>query len=221
MSTPGMRVVESGPLRYILSEPKPRQGERPPLLCFLHGYDEAAPAKIERALMARGPLTKEAASVARERFVIVAPQLPRAGDLWPYYSSAVLEIVDTVQTACNTDPTRRYLTGFSFGGNGVFDVALAAPGRWSALWSVDPTRVPRAGPGLPVWVSIGEAARRRTAGFVQALSLLPALEKGTDPPGDRMFLDEGLDHVGSATSAYGGERIYEWMLRTTRSLSQE
>jgi GNAT superfamily N-acetyltransferase len=125
----------------------------------------------------------------------------------------VRRIVASVQAAHGGDPRRTYLTGFSFGGNGVFDLALAVPQRWTALWPVDPTRVPDRDPGLPVWLSIGAAARPRARAFVRALALEPARGvPSTALAGDRVYLDEGHDHVGSAASAYADARIYEWLL---------
>lgn len=211
-----LRIVESAPLRYLVSQPaEPR--ESPPLLVFLHGHDEAAPLAIERALTLHGPLARRSAPIVRDAFVVVAPQLPRAGDVWYRHASAVEEIVREELYETSADPSRVYLTGFSFGGNGVFDVALAAPpGRWAALWPVDPTRVPARDPGRPIWLSIGSAARPRTRGFVNVLGLepvAPAWQEDAPPPaGDRLYLDEGLDHVGSAASAYGDARIYRWLL---------
>jgi hypothetical protein len=35
---------------------------------------------------------------------------------------------------------------------------------------------------------------------------------GDGAAGDRLWLDEDLDHVGAATSAYADERIYDWLL---------
>ena len=52
---------------------------------------------------------------------------------------------------------------------GVFDLAIRRPGRWAALWAVDPTRVPPDDPGLPVWLSIGAAARPLTPAFASTL----------------------------------------------------
>jgi hypothetical protein len=75
------------------------------------------------------------------------------------------------------------------------------------LWAVDPTRVP---PPLaqPLFVSIGEASRHIAAHLVVAARLEPV---GPDFAGDRLYLDQGLDHVGCATSAYRDERIYRWL----------
>lgn len=208
MSDP-LRVVEERPLRYLLSLPGDGAAEERPVLCFLHGYREAAPVDITEGLTRHGPLRQGSSPSARRDFIVVAPQLPRAGDLWHAYVDVVLEIVRDVQRTHRGDPRRTCLTGFSFGGNGVFDLALAQPATWAALWPVDPTRIPVQDPERPVWLSFGEAARGGGAGFVRALDLRPAAEA---PRGERLYLDEGLDHVGSAASAYRDDRIYEWLL---------
>jgi predicted esterase len=181
-----------------------------PILCFLHGLGEGHPLDIYSAIERHGPLRPESAPSATRDFIVVAPQLPERGDLWRLYSEAVVEIVGQVQWGHGGDPKRTYLTGFSFGGNGVFDLALDNPRLWAALWAVDPTRVPPADPDLPVWLSAGEASRSVGSEFIERLQL--------QPPGpeveaeDRIVVDEGLGHVGTATSAYRDERIYRWLL---------
>lgn len=196
------RLIESAPLRYLLSLPAVEPAGPRPVLVFLHGYDEGAPMDIHRALTLHGPLRPGNPAVARSRFVIVAPQLPVRGDLWLRSADGVREIVAQVQAEHGGDPARTYLTGFSFGGNGVFDLANAQPGTWAALWPVDPTRPPAREPGLPVWLSSGEISRRRRAEFMSALGRHR----------DRIYTDAGLDHVGTATQANGDEQIYRWLL---------
>jgi hypothetical protein len=205
---PDLRLVESGPLRYLLSLPRAASITPRPVLVFLHGYDEGAPADIHNALTLHGPLRPGNPPITQE-FVVVAPQLPVRGDYWLRSADAVRDIVHQVQAEHRGDLRRTYLTGFSFGGNGVFDLALAQPGTWAALWSVDPTRVPPRDPGLPVWLSSGEISRRRQPGFNATLRLEAV---GPGELGDRVYTDEGLDHVGTATLAYRDERIYRWLL---------
>lgn len=155
-------LVATRPLRYLLAAPAADvPAAQRPVLCFLHGYDEAAPLDIHQALTRHGPLWPGAVLRVPEEFIVVAPQLPAAGDLWYRYADTVLEIVTEVQALGGGDPARTYLTGFSFGGNGVFDLALAQPGLWAALWPVDPTRPPPRDPLRPVWLSI---ARRHGSG---------------------------------------------------------
>jgi predicted peptidase len=194
------------PLRHLLAVAAAKAPA--PLLCFLHGYGEAAPLALEKAIRRHGPLHPRSAPVATADFIVVAPQLPLAGDLWHRYADDVRALINNVCAQHAVDAARIYLTGFSYGGNGVFDLAVAQPDLWAALWAVDPTRVPRAAPAQPLWLSAGAAARAQKQAFVRALSL--------GQPDRRIWADDGKDHVGSARAAYGDERIYRWLLRHVR-----
>lgn len=180
-----------------------------PLLCFLHGYGEAAPLPIESALSKFGPLQADAADLAQE-FVVLAPQLPHAGDDWHLYEQQIRRLVLRLQREQGADPRRCYLSGFSYGGNGVFDLGMAQPDLWAALWPVDPPRLPARGLMPPVWLSIGEITRRNAYEFIDRLQSKP-------PDGEllshRVHLDQQLDHVGCALQAYADTRIYRWLLR--------
>ncbi len=206
-------LVESAALRFLLSLPQGgsagnENSRRRPVLCFLHGLGEGPPSDVYTGITAHGPLRPGSSSLAASEFIVAGPQLPVRGDIWRSYADAVSEIVAMVHSRYDGDPARTYLTGFSFGGNGVFDMALQNPSLWAALWPVDPTRVPEADPGLPVWLSSGEASRPRRTRFIERLRL--------QPPGagsyERVYYDEGLDHVGTATSAYRNDTIYYWLL---------
>ncbi len=209
-----MRLVDSAPLPYLLSIPNGDPAARGlwPLLLFLHGYDEGVPAPIEEALTRHGPLAATASPLARSEFIVVAPQMPTRGDVWHRFSADVQTLVREIQTY-GADPHRMFLTGFSFGGNGVFDLALAQRDVWAALWPVDPTRVPREDPGRPVWLSSGAVSRRYEGAFIHRLDLS---RPGATEPGDRVHVDEGEDHVGTARLAYQDDRIYRWLLSRAR-----
>ena len=189
-------------LPHLLSAPA---AARPlPVLCFLHGYGEAAPQPPERALRLHGPLAAGASPLARREFIVVAPQLPVAGDLWASHAESVRALVEEVGARHAVDASRLYLTGFSFGGNGVLALGTLQPDLWAALWAVDPTRVPQRSPTQPVWLSAGELARVQRRAFVKAL--------GLGEVGERVWADDGEDHVGCARLAYGDDRIYRWLL---------
>lgn len=211
-----IQLVTTASLPYLLSIPPASESlsaSLVPVLFFLHGYDEAAPAPIEQALMRHGPLRPGNPPTALADFIVIAPQLPVAGDLWHRYADPVQNILDQVLTAWRGDAERAYLSGFSFGGNGVFDIALKQPDVWAALWAVDPTRAPVQDPETPVWLSAGEVTRRRKAGFQDRLRLV-SFE--AEARGERVYEDEGLPHVATAASAYGKELIYSWLLRHRR-----
>ena len=209
MSPSSLRILRGGALPYILRVPADPAAAPHPLLVFLHGYDEGPPTEIQDALTRHGPLRPGNPLDALTPFIIVAPQMPVRGDAWHRYADAVREIVKEVHEEHGGDAQRTYLTGFSFGGNGVFDLALLQPHTWAALWAVDPTRVPGRDPAAPVWLSIGEISRYRTRVFTSALRLRAA---DGEAASDRVYKDQDADHVGSATLAYRDERIYSWLL---------
>lgn len=214
MNEQNVRHIRSGPLEYLLSvPPENAEGRLVPVLCFLHGYDEGAPVPVEEGVTRHGPLRDGSSPVATDRFIVVAPQMPTRGDVWLRYAEEVRRIVSDVQARHGGDPSRTYLTGFSFGGNGVLDLAIAQPDLWAGLWPVDPTRVPEEGPTRPIWLSFGEVARYRQRSFIESLGLEPA-DDGVS--GDRLYTDRGESHVASATTAYQEERIYAWLLERTR-----
>lgn len=215
MQRPSLELVTSAPLPYLISRPADDAGvERWPILCFLHGYDEGQPTPIQRGLTRHGPLKPTSSPVATTEFVVVAPQLEVSGDFWHRHAGTVEEIIQTVQEEFQGDPERTFLTGFSFGGNGVFDLALAQPELWRALWPVDPTRAPSRDPGLPVWLSSGAVSRRAEKRFMERLQLEQLRPEQADKlvPGDRIYFDQMQDHVGTATLAYQDDRIYRWLL---------
>jgi predicted peptidase len=203
-------VERAGALQYLISRPQSplARGALQPVLCFLHGYEEGAPSDIVDALTRHGPLRAGAAQSAAE-FLIIAPQLPLRGDLWRRYAGAVQDIVETTQRREGGDPRRTYLTGFSYGANGVFDLARVQATVWAALWAVDPTRVPQGELQQPVWLSFGAAARFRKNTFIRTLALetLDEINKT-----QRVYTDDGADNVTAATEAYRDDRIYEWLL---------
>jgi dienelactone hydrolase len=206
----GLQLSTSGALRYLLGQPgRPAAAGGHPVLCFLHGLDEGAPLEITRALTRHGPLSPVTPVKVASEFILVAPQMPQRGDLWHRHAGEVRAVVEAVADEHGGDRSRIFLTGFSFGANGVWDVALDQPGFWSALWAVDPTRAPSRDPRVPVWLSAGELSRRLRDEFIRRLRLeVPA----DHVPGERVYIDEGLDHVRTATSAYGDDRIYRWLL---------
>jgi poly(3-hydroxybutyrate) depolymerase len=153
-------VITSGRkrLRYVVWAPStyPSETELWPVLCFLHGNGEAEPLDVRQAATRHGPLKPESAQKAADQFVIIFPQLPApGGDVWRSYAREVRTIVEAVQTRFNGNPKQTYFTGFSYGADGVLDIAPDQKGFWSAVWAVDPTREHTYHPGCPVWLSSG------------------------------------------------------------------
>lgn len=206
-----LELVTTARLPYLLWVPGEAGPGGWPVLCFLHGFDEGAPAEVRDALTRHGPLRPGSSPLAAQ-FIVVAPQLPEQGDVWHRHAAAVHDIMKQVPARYGGDPERTFLTGFSFGGNGVFDLALVQRRFWAALWPVDPTRAPRADPARPVWLSSGAVSRRGKRTFVTRLHLVDDSGRA----GDRVYSDGGHDHVGTALSAYQDDRVYRWLLDRRR-----
>jgi hypothetical protein len=113
---------------------------------------------------------------------------------------------------------KMYLTGFSFGGNGVVSIGSRQPDDWAALWPVDPTDPPQSGTKRPVWVSAGQHSRGRRQDFTDALILQDWPRTGS-PPRDRVYEDAGQKHVDTAREAYANGAIYDWLLTHSSSSS--
>uniref|UniRef100_A0A914YXW0 Uncharacterized protein n=1 Tax=Panagrolaimus superbus TaxID=310955 RepID=A0A914YXW0_9BILA len=202
--------ISSEALPYLISKPRgkaPSQGF--PILVFLHGWQEAAPKPIQEAMIKFGPLDIDNPPNVKEQFIIVAPQMPKKGDYWDRFAEAVKNVAVKVQNEENGDKNRTYLTGFSFGGNGVFEVAVRQPNFWAALWPVDLTRVPDNDPQRPIWISVGIFVRMNLSKFVTKLGLTSAK---VNYNADRVHDDTFRNHIGAAEEAYKDEKIYRWLL---------
>ncbi len=209
-------LTNIAPLAGVLSLPQ-RPHPRPALLCFLHGHGEAQPMDAVTAMTMHGPLNPESVVDAEGLvlpFVVVAPQLPVAGDHWHVQADRVAALVHEIETRYVTDPTRRYLTGFSFGGNGVFDLGHRQPDFWAALWAVDPTRIPEPDLTAPLWLSVGSSARAVAATTVMRLRSAELEADAPDAPvgAARVHMDQGEGHVETAQHAYADARVYRWLL---------
>jgi len=216
---PTALIIHDRPLAHLISVPAagPAGGLRP-VLCFLHGLREAAPMPIQQALTLHGPLNPDNLRRVADQFVIVAPQLPApGGDVWRQRAAEIREIVEAARAQYHGDPDRTYLTGFSYGGNGVFDIAIVEPDLWAALWSVGPTRPPDRDLPCPLWLCLGEASRGKCEDFIRAINNLREINSGEAiPKDDFAYEDRGQDHVGTARVAYREDRIYGWLLNRSQ-----
>ena len=214
------RITRFAPLSGVISSPPSRRAGAA-LLCFLHGRGEAQPLDTVTAMTMHGPLGATSAVDAPGNnvdFVVVAPQLPIAGDHWHEQADRVVALVRAVEAEHGTDPSRRDLTGFSFGGNGVFDLAHRQREIWAALWAVDPTRIPEPDLVAPLWLSLGSSARPVTASSVARLGSVALDPDARDAPAGapRLHLDLGQGHVETAERAYADARIYRWLATHVR-----
>jgi predicted peptidase len=200
----------------------PEGGGPHPVLCFLHGVGEAAadkegkPQPLAKLLANGSPAWHaENGSAFMSRFLVVCPQLERRRR----WETADAPWVDSVVQAAVRDHvgdlSRLVLTGFSYGGEGTFQIASASKLAWPTIWAVDPAlqRVPP----LPaadarVWVHHGSAqpGEENREAFADALALKP-WNGAADTR--RVLTALAADHAGTCAAAYAEAHVYDWLLR--------
>ena len=190
-----------------------------PLSCLYTGFvsvgDPTDDDEVtERLLIRHGPLKDASPRRATNDFIVVVPQVPCSQtegkrsfpDNWKDYADTVKKIVEAVREKYNGDSRRFYLTGFSLGGNGVFDIASAQSDFWAALWPVDPTRIPKNRPTRPVWMF---SRKPNELNFQEV-----KIEDQNIPNGDYLYTHSDETHVGTATLAYFcNSNTYYWLLK--------
>jgi hypothetical protein len=82
--------------------------------------------------------------------------------------------------------------------HGYSEAAPLQPDLWTALWAVDPTRVPQQAPAQPVWLSAGALARSRRGAFVEAL--------GLGAHGERVWADDGETTCAGCSLSRGASK---------------
>ncbi len=200
-----------GALNCLISTPpcEPPRGAWP-ILVFLHGKGECAPAPLAHALALHGPLRNGSAPEATRDFIVVAPQLPApGGDVWVSHTADVNSIPAAIASDYGGDRSRAYLTGFSYGGNGVLRIGSSKAGEWAASWAVEPPGGRAKRDGRPLWLSAGPLSPERK----DSIEGSEDRNGSEDLPKLRIFDDPGRDHVGTAVSAYEDGAIYRWRLK--------
>jgi predicted peptidase len=231
-------VTKDNHLRYLLYLPakfKDLPEKRWPVLCFLHGAGEAAKDSdgqeqpIEK-LMDHGtpPWHCEINSPLIRDFIVISPQLPARGRWKQTDFERVQPILRTIYDGFRGDTERTYLTGFSYGGEAVFDFVIWAeelaqkePSRkvsWAALWPVDDAN-DQARASCPVkriwlhfgaWKPIPQKDTAKNLELIQAETFRNSYLKT-----DKIYTDYAplkYGHQATCVAAYADWRVYEWML---------
>jgi predicted peptidase len=221
------KLAKLGDLRYgVYLPPDHNKAENSwPILCYLHGRRECGQTldteeEIEDLLTRHGPLKAGNPPIATNDFIVVVPQMPCLADRgersfndnWLEYADTVKQIVETVRKEHNGDPLRIHLTGFSYGGNGVFRIASLPEQAdfWAKLWPVDPVmKVPESRFQPSVWIF------SRNENVPSGYQKVKAKEDDSDgdgaPDGEYLYTHSKTDHPGTASLAYKDKRVYKWL----------
>jgi poly(3-hydroxybutyrate) depolymerase len=197
--------------------PRQRPGDPHPVLCFLHGAQEAANGSNPDGVAGHQSPAWHAdnRSVLTARFLVICPQRRTVGR-WTKDDARNLHLVlDRAIAEHNGCEDKIFLTGFSYGGDAIFWFASYDRGnRFQKLWAVDPAfqpQTPVPPPDRPVLVHHGVAVRDAATSFNSRAGLQKCAENGA-LIGGRLVCDLGLSHVETCLVAYKDERAYEWLL---------
>jgi predicted peptidase len=126
-------TVDKTAYRYVVYVPSQwTAGKNWPVILFLHGSIEKGRDGVRQSTVGLGRIVRE----HPERFpaIIVMPQC-REGSDWSANAmqAQVLAALDAATKEFHGDPDRTYLTGFSMGGYGTWNLASRHPERFAAL----------------------------------------------------------------------------------------
>ncbi|WP_152392451.1 carboxylesterase family protein [Paenibacillus guangzhouensis] len=208
-------IVKTVDLQYVVYTPAdfdPDAGKKWPLIYFLHGINQRG-ADIELVKKYGIPNNLEAGEELP--FIVVCPQCP-AGSFWPLENDGLMALLGEIVEQYPVDRDRIYLTGYSMGGYGTWDLALNYPDTFAAAAPVCggliPGRNPESLKSLPIWTFHGDQDSvvpiQESKLVVQALQSMGSSVQFTIYP--------GVDH-DSWTETYRNPALYAWFLQHTRA----
>ncbi len=199
--------------KYVVFVPRGHDGGRPvPAVLSLHGSGS-------RGEDGRGAVRHGLAKVIRERggdfpFLVVFPQA-RGGENFLAGTPGgrrALAALEAAGKEYRIDAARVALTGVSMGGEGVWSLAAAEPGRWSCIVPVchgGDTGTAGRLVKVPCWCFHGEADRMIPAR--QSRAMVRAVIEAGGRPLYQEF--PGVGHDDCADRAYGMADLWEWVLQ--------
>ena len=217
-AAPGRQVAlelpaaNGGPLHYLLYLPRTYQrGKRMPLLLYLHGADRLGTGRRALSRVRRQGIPKAVDGRTAFPFIAVSPQTHTRWD-----PAQLVKLLDVIQRRYAVDASRVYATGFSLGGYGVWDLAMAYPRRFAAVAPLADgpgSRRARCRPRPPArWAFHGTAARvvpaSESKAMVRTVRRCGAYARLTLYPRAGHFVAE---------RTYGKRSLYRWLAATERS----
>lgn len=213
----------------ILTPVNFREGQKYPLVVFLHGAGERGSDNQKQLTWGAG-LFLDSLNRAKFPAIVVMPQCP-ANSYWAVVSRGlkdsltfavnsdtlpntpmrlVLKFIDELSKSGRVDTRRIYIGGLSMGGMGTFDALARRPDLFAAAFPIcgagDPRMVKKYRKGLPIWVFHGDADEvvpvSNSRLMVHELKKVKARVKYTEYPGVRH---------NSWTPAFAEKDLLPWL----------
>ena len=204
--------MEDAELKYrLFGERKLKGVKLYPLVIYLHGKggDVMTPEEPGGAMY-----FADKQNYRKRPCFIISPQCP-PGESWSgNNSSKVIQVIGILVKNLPVDEKRIYITGFSMGGFGTFDIVAKEPKLFAAA-------VPVAGGGnpskaesmkrVPFWVFHGDADTVVNVG--QSRKMVEGLKKA----GGKVDYTEipGANH-GISGQVYQDKKVHEWMFEQAK-----
>lgn len=222
------KIVSGHQLKYLLQTPA---GEKPddgwPVLLFLHGYGECGDDLQQVKVHGPPKLTGQFDLLAN--CVIVSPQCPK--DSWWRVEALRVLMEEVVASHPDIDPKRRYVTGLSMGGYGIWSYLSHYPDDFVAAVPIcggsDPLRLPKNRPpekigvknefdpqglrraaDVPVWTFHGTEDE---AVPIEETERIVQMLKDAGSTSIRYTIYEDTGHVGAWEKAYEDRQVWTWL----------
>ncbi|MBP1966470.1 prolyl oligopeptidase family serine peptidase [Paenibacillus aceris] len=185
-----------------------------PLIMFLHGIKKRGD---DIHLLDDYGLTWMAEKQGDFKFFVLTPQCPALSS-WPYERDGLIALLDEICSTYQVDTERIYLTGFSMGGNGAWDMAAHHPDRFAAV-------APLAGwfdaqkahllSKMPVWTFHGEDDD--VVSINGSKTMVEALQQRGEDVAFTTF--PGLKH-SIMNEVYNNPALFDWFMKYKRRLAE-
>lgn len=192
--------------QVLLYHPVKSTTEKSPLVIFLHGSGGGR-RSIERSKWMGEVKTFIRPKEGRPKVHLLVPQ--SKGEWDPGSLNEMLDYVIDKNPAIDTQ--RIYCIGYSMGGKGTWEWAMASPGRFAAI--IPKGFIPdlsglKGMVELPIWAMVGSKDTKPRAEGI------PAMEKALKELGStvvRTTVFDGANHASAAGEAKKVEGVYEWL----------
>jgi predicted peptidase len=205
-----VKVIEGDKdgLAYVLTIPKGYASDKDtawPLVVMLNGYGSAY-ASLKNGLVAKAAVKQELP------LLTLSPHREKG---WDSPGTEVINLIDDVSREYKVDPSRIYLTGFSYGGVGTWTLAGSYPDRFAAIAPIAASRLASSTVQklihMPIWAFHNE--NDDSMPLANHQSAIDAVRKaGNTDVTFTVYPQSGHD---SWTQTYSNPELYDWMLKHT------
>lgn len=203
-------------------------GKKYPLLVYLHGAGSRGNDNEQPLKKLPAALTDSSNRAQYPCYVLVPQCAANSAWVWfPGFPNSLaatdtpstagrltLELIRTLTKTKNIDADQVYLTGYSLGGEGTFDLLSREPGMFACgvpLASVADTSRAELIKDVPVWAFHGSEDQVNEVKYVRMM--IEALKRHGGKP--KYTELQGVNH-NCQREAYGAEELWQWMFAQKR-----